>query len=76
MKPFFVSLFLYFFPKGEKKWLDLLELADQAIDGLPFHQYLPIIKECVHMCSYLYDKNILLLEFPQTKNSNGDSFSY
>lgn len=56
-----IPLFLYFFAKGEKKWLDLLELADQAIDGLPFHQYLPIIKECVHMCSYLYDKNILLL---------------
>lgn len=69
MKPFFfvlflrgiykIALFLYFFAKGEKKWLDLLELADQAIHGLPFHQYLPIIKECVHMCSYLYDQNIL-----------------
>ncbi|CAF98010.1 unnamed protein product, partial [Tetraodon nigroviridis] len=38
--------------EGEKKWLDLLELAEQAIDGLPFHQHLPIIKECLHMCSY------------------------
>lgn len=40
--------------EGEKNWLELLELADQAIDGIPFHQHLPIIKECVHMCSYLW----------------------
>ncbi|XP_074478622.1 rotatin isoform X2 [Sebastes fasciatus] len=40
--------------EGEKNWLELLELADQAIDGLPFHQHLPIIKECVHICSYLW----------------------
>ncbi|XP_041824205.1 rotatin [Melanotaenia boesemani] len=40
--------------EGEKNWLEVLELADQAINGLPFHQHLPIIKECVHMCSYLW----------------------
>ncbi|XP_028288914.1 rotatin isoform X2 [Parambassis ranga] len=40
--------------EGEKNWLELLELADQAIDGLPFHHHLPIIKECVHICSYLW----------------------
>ncbi|CAN9506126.1 unnamed protein product [Ophioblennius macclurei] len=40
--------------EGQKNWLELLELADQAIDGLPFHQHLPIIKECVHICSYLW----------------------
>uniref|UniRef100_A0A673ANH3 Rotatin n=1 Tax=Sphaeramia orbicularis TaxID=375764 RepID=A0A673ANH3_9TELE len=40
--------------QGEKNWLELLELADQAINGLPFHQHLPIIKECVHICSYLW----------------------
>uniref|UniRef100_A0AAX7SJH8 Rotatin N-terminal domain-containing protein n=1 Tax=Astatotilapia calliptera TaxID=8154 RepID=A0AAX7SJH8_ASTCA len=40
--------------EGEKNWLELVELADQAIDGLPFHQHLPIIKECVHICSYLW----------------------
>ncbi|XP_044195830.1 rotatin isoform X2 [Thunnus albacares] len=40
--------------EGEKNWLELLELADQAIDGLPFHQHLPIVKECVHICSYLW----------------------
>ncbi|XP_032359217.1 rotatin isoform X2 [Etheostoma spectabile] len=40
--------------EGEKNWLELLELADQAIDGIPFHQHLPIIKEYVHICSYLW----------------------
>ncbi|XP_029698407.1 rotatin isoform X3 [Takifugu rubripes] len=40
--------------KGEKKWFDLLELAGQAIEGLPFHQHLPVIQECIHMCSYLW----------------------
>uniref|UniRef100_A0A3Q2X1X5 Rotatin n=1 Tax=Haplochromis burtoni TaxID=8153 RepID=A0A3Q2X1X5_HAPBU len=40
--------------EGEKNWLELVELADQAIDGLPFHHHLPIIKECVHICSYLW----------------------
>ncbi|XP_061661495.1 rotatin isoform X2 [Syngnathoides biaculeatus] len=40
--------------EGEKNWPDLLELADQAIDGLPFHEHLPVIKECVHFCSYLW----------------------
>uniref|UniRef100_A0A672JFT4 Rotatin n=1 Tax=Salarias fasciatus TaxID=181472 RepID=A0A672JFT4_SALFA len=40
--------------EGQKNWLELLELADQAIDGLPFHQHLPIIKECVRICSYLW----------------------
>uniref|UniRef100_A0A3B3DE61 Rotatin n=1 Tax=Oryzias melastigma TaxID=30732 RepID=A0A3B3DE61_ORYME len=40
--------------QGEKNWLELLELADQATDGLPFHLHLPIIKHCVLMCSYLW----------------------
>ncbi|XP_074549511.1 rotatin isoform X3 [Halichoeres trimaculatus] len=40
--------------EGEKNWLELLELADQAINGLPFHQHLPILKECIHICSYLW----------------------
>uniref|UniRef100_A0A667ZBX6 Rotatin n=1 Tax=Myripristis murdjan TaxID=586833 RepID=A0A667ZBX6_9TELE len=40
--------------EGEKNWLELLELADKAIDGLPYHQHLPIIKECIDICSYLW----------------------
>lgn len=39
--------------QGEKNWLELLELAGQAIDGFPYHQHLPIIKEFIHICSYL-----------------------
>uniref|UniRef100_A0A3B3DDZ0 Rotatin n=1 Tax=Oryzias melastigma TaxID=30732 RepID=A0A3B3DDZ0_ORYME len=46
---FFLKIFI-----GEKNWLELLELADQATDGLPFHLHLPIIKHCVLMCSYLW----------------------
>ncbi|KAM9839415.1 rotatin [Aulostomus maculatus] len=40
--------------EGDKNWLELLELAHQAIDGLPFHEHLPVIKECVKICSYLW----------------------
>ncbi|KAL6462919.1 hypothetical protein MHYP_G00293410 [Metynnis hypsauchen] len=40
--------------EGDKNWLELLELADQAIDGLPYHQHLPIVKQCVQICSYLW----------------------
>uniref|UniRef100_G3NDY8 Rotatin n=1 Tax=Gasterosteus aculeatus aculeatus TaxID=481459 RepID=G3NDY8_GASAC len=43
--------------EGEKNWLEILELADQAINGLPFHQHLHVVKECVHMCSYLWKFN-------------------
>uniref|UniRef100_A0AAV2L739 Rotatin N-terminal domain-containing protein n=1 Tax=Knipowitschia caucasica TaxID=637954 RepID=A0AAV2L739_KNICA len=40
--------------EGNKNWLELLELANLSIDGLPFHQHLPVIKECVQLCSYLW----------------------
>ncbi|KAI4798506.1 hypothetical protein KUCAC02_022021, partial [Chaenocephalus aceratus] len=40
--------------EGEKNWLELLELADQAINGLSLHQHLPLVKECVHICSHLW----------------------
>ncbi|KAL1006655.1 hypothetical protein UPYG_G00075000 [Umbra pygmaea] len=40
--------------QGEKNSLEMIELADQAVDGLPFHQHLPIIKECVNICSYVW----------------------
>ncbi|XP_075906423.1 rotatin isoform X2 [Nelusetta ayraudi] len=40
--------------KGEKNWLELLELADRAVDGLSFHQHLPVVKECVDICSHLW----------------------
>ncbi|XP_077365448.1 rotatin isoform X2 [Festucalex cinctus] len=40
--------------EGEKNWPELLELAEQAVEGLPFHEHLPVIKECVHICSHLW----------------------
>ncbi|XP_058232589.1 rotatin isoform X1 [Hemibagrus wyckioides] len=40
--------------EGEKNWLELLELAGQAVDGIPYHQHLPLIKEFIHICSYLW----------------------
>ncbi|CAL8311419.1 unnamed protein product [Merluccius merluccius] len=40
--------------EGDKNWLELLELAEHATDGLPYHQHLSVIKECVHTCSYLW----------------------
>ncbi|CAL8292685.1 unnamed protein product [Lota lota] len=40
--------------EGDKNWLELLELAEHATDGLPYHQHLSVIKECVHACAYLW----------------------
>lgn len=60
-RKYYIPWFLYLLAKGEKKWFDLLELAGQAIEGLPFHQHLPVIQECIHMCSYLYDKDIIVI---------------
>ncbi|XP_028821515.1 rotatin [Denticeps clupeoides] len=39
---------------GEKNWLELLELGTYAVDGFPFHQHLPVVIECVQMCSYMW----------------------
>ncbi|XP_051970542.1 rotatin isoform X1 [Xyrauchen texanus] len=40
--------------EGDKNWHELLELADQAIDAFPYHQHLPVVKECIQICSYLW----------------------
>ncbi|XP_064189190.1 rotatin isoform X2 [Anguilla rostrata] len=40
--------------EGDKNWSELLELADQAIYGLPYHQHLPVVKECIQICSYVW----------------------
>ncbi|KAJ8413437.1 hypothetical protein AAFF_G00094330 [Aldrovandia affinis] len=40
--------------QGEKNWAELLELADQAVYGLPYHQHLPVVKQCIQICSYLW----------------------
>uniref|UniRef100_A0A9J8D9X9 Rotatin n=1 Tax=Cyprinus carpio carpio TaxID=630221 RepID=A0A9J8D9X9_CYPCA len=43
-----------FLKDGDKNWHELLELADQGIDAFPYHQHLPVVKECVQICSYLW----------------------
>uniref|UniRef100_A0AAY4AKS3 Rotatin N-terminal domain-containing protein n=1 Tax=Denticeps clupeoides TaxID=299321 RepID=A0AAY4AKS3_9TELE len=43
-----------FLKEGEKNWLELLELGTYAVDGFPFHQHLPVVIECVQMCSYMW----------------------
>ncbi|MBN3295227.1 RTTN protein, partial [Amia calva] len=40
--------------EGDKNWLELVELADQAIDGFPYHQHLPIVKEFLGICSFIW----------------------
>ncbi|XP_076868967.1 rotatin isoform X2 [Brachyhypopomus gauderio] len=40
--------------EGEKNWLELLEVSNQAVQGLPYHHHLPLIRECIQLCSYLW----------------------
>ncbi|TRY91578.1 hypothetical protein DNTS_014479 [Danionella cerebrum] len=40
--------------KGDKNWHELLELAKEGIEAFPYHQHLPMVKECVQICSYLW----------------------
>nr|XP_055038257.1 rotatin isoform X4 [Misgurnus anguillicaudatus] len=40
--------------EGDKNWHELLDLAEQATDAFPYHQHLPVVKECVQICSYLW----------------------
>ncbi|XP_031444883.1 rotatin isoform X1 [Phasianus colchicus] len=37
--------------KGEKNLTELLELADQALHSLPYHQHLTLLQESIHICS-------------------------
>ncbi|XP_015710680.1 rotatin isoform X1 [Coturnix japonica] len=37
--------------KGEKNLTELIELADQALHSLPYHQHLPLLQESIHICS-------------------------
>ncbi|XP_049604680.1 rotatin [Syngnathus scovelli] len=55
--------------EGEKNWPELLEMAEQAIEGLPFHQHVPVVKECVQFCSYLwkFDQSSPLLQTESQK---------
>uniref|UniRef100_UPI00358FF599 rotatin-like n=1 Tax=Myxine glutinosa TaxID=7769 RepID=UPI00358FF599 len=44
------------------KFLDLLETADRALPGLPYHLHLPFVDKFLSLCStihHLYDANVL-----------------
>ncbi|XP_009469615.1 PREDICTED: rotatin [Nipponia nippon] len=40
--------------KGDKNLSELLELADQALSSLPYHQHFPLLQECIHICSNIW----------------------
>ncbi|KAF7245226.1 Rotatin [Varanus komodoensis] len=40
--------------EGEKNLLDLLELAEQGLKSLPYHQYFPLLHEFISLCSNIW----------------------
>ncbi|NXK02352.1 RTTN protein, partial [Herpetotheres cachinnans] len=40
--------------KGDKNLSELIELADQALSSLPYHQHFPLLQECIHICSNIW----------------------
>ncbi|NXP50049.1 RTTN protein, partial [Heliornis fulica] len=40
--------------KGDKNLSELVELADQALSSLPYHQHFPLLQECIHICSNIW----------------------
>uniref|UniRef100_A0A8C4Y4T1 Rotatin n=1 Tax=Gopherus evgoodei TaxID=1825980 RepID=A0A8C4Y4T1_9SAUR len=36
--------------EGEKNFFELVELADQALNSLPYHQHFPMLQEIIHIC--------------------------
>ncbi|XP_075272661.1 rotatin isoform X3 [Opisthocomus hoazin] len=40
--------------KGHKNLSELVELADQALSSLPYHQHFPLLQECIHICSNIW----------------------
>ncbi|NWS20539.1 RTTN protein, partial [Pachyramphus minor] len=49
--------------KGDKNLSELVELADQALCSLPFHQHFPLLRECIDICSNIWksaEANLLL----------------
>ncbi|NXJ93413.1 RTTN protein, partial [Corythaixoides concolor] len=40
--------------KGDRNLSELVELADQALSSLPYHQHFPLVQECIHMCSNIW----------------------
>ncbi|NWQ69654.1 RTTN protein, partial [Neopipo cinnamomea] len=40
--------------KGDKNLSELIELADEALCSLPFHQHFPLLQECIDICSNIW----------------------
>uniref|UniRef100_A0A6J0TVC1 Rotatin n=1 Tax=Pogona vitticeps TaxID=103695 RepID=A0A6J0TVC1_9SAUR len=40
--------------EGEKSFVDLLELAEQALKSLPYHQYFALLQELINLCSDIW----------------------
>ncbi|NXF40605.1 RTTN protein, partial [Nyctibius bracteatus] len=40
--------------KEDKNLSELVELADQALSSLPYHQHFPLLQECIHICSNIW----------------------
>ncbi|XP_060630977.2 rotatin isoform X2 [Anolis sagrei] len=40
--------------QGEKNFVDLLELAEQALKSIPYHQYFSLLQEFIHICSDIW----------------------
>ncbi|XP_074998274.1 rotatin isoform X2 [Calonectris borealis] len=40
--------------KGDKNLSELVELADQALSSLPYHQHFPLLQKCIHICSNIW----------------------
>ncbi|XP_068252573.1 rotatin [Nyctibius grandis] len=40
--------------KEDKNLSELVELADQALGSLPYHQHFPLLQECIHICSNIW----------------------
>ncbi|XP_075350409.1 rotatin [Mycteria americana] len=40
--------------KGDKNLSELVELADQALSSLPYHQHFPLLQECIDICSNIW----------------------
>ncbi|KAM6318714.1 LOW QUALITY PROTEIN: rotatin [Aegotheles albertisi] len=40
--------------KEEKNLSELVELADQALSSLPYHQHFPLLQECIYICSDIW----------------------
>ncbi|MGH0175713.1 UNVERIFIED_CONTAM: hypothetical protein FKN15_071650 [Acipenser sinensis] len=56
--------------EGKKNLLELLELADQAVGSLSYHQHLPLVKEITGLCSHIW-KSVQASPILQAESQKG-----